>query len=198
MHTHLRSMLLLGAMITALCTATIAQSAATKSAATAYPLQVAVTGGGMVANAITSKSFGMTGGSVELAGRFYGNRSAVADVAGMHKAQAGSTGAGLDLVTATFGPRYTWQPIGKKYALFGQALAGSAFGFNTVIPTPYGSATGDTSLALLMGGGLDFHLNHRLSLRALEANWLRTQLPNSTTNTQNSLRLTAGLAFSFR
>ncbi len=205
MRTPLRSVLLLGVIVIVLCAATGAQSVAarptqgnTTSAPSEYPLQVAITGGGTLANAITSSSFWMTGGSVDLAGRFYGNWSVVADVAGMHKAQSNSNSVGLDMVTATFGPRYSWQPKGSKYALFGQALAGEAFSFHTVIPTPHGAADGDTSLALLMGGGLDVNLNRRLALRAVEANWLHTQLPNSTTNTQNSLRLSAGVAFRFR
>ena len=48
-------------------------------------------------------------------------------------------------------------------------------------------------LAYMAGGGLTLRLQPHLSLRAFEANWLRTQLPNSTTNVQNNLRLGAGV-----
>jgi hypothetical protein len=34
-----------------------------------------------------------------------------------------------------------------------------------------------------------------LSVRLIEVNWLRTQLPNSTTNIQNDLELGAGIVF---
>jgi hypothetical protein len=52
-------------------------------------------------------------------------------------------------------------------------------------------------LALCIGGGVNVALRHRLALRAFEADWLRTQLPDGTTNVQNNLRLGAGLVFRF-
>jgi len=54
------------------------------------------------------------------------------------------------------------------------------------------------SLALYAGGGVNVHLKNRLALRAIEANWLRTQMPNATTNVQNNLRLGAGLIYTFK
>ena len=36
------------------------------------------------------------------------------------------------------------------------------------------------------------------ALRAFEADWLRTQMPNATTNVQNNLRLGAGLIYRFK
>jgi hypothetical protein len=44
-----------------------------------------------------------------------------------------------------------------------------------------------------MGGGMNVPLTRRIAVRAFEADWLRTQLPNSTTNAQNNLRLGTGL-----
>ncbi|MGA8531063.1 MAG: hypothetical protein WB622_15205 [Acidobacteriaceae bacterium] len=41
-------------------------------------------------------------------------------------------------------------------------------------------------------------LSPQLAVRALQASWLRTQLPNSTSNLQNNLRLGAGFVFRFR
>ena len=48
-----------------------------------------------------------------------------------------------------------------------------------------------------VGGGLDVRLNHRFALRALRASYLRTQFPNTTTNVQNSLSLSAGVVMRF-
>jgi hypothetical protein len=104
----------------------------------------------------------------------------------------------LDLVTATFGPRYTWSPAHRKYALFGQALVGGAFGFNSVFPAAPGAAASQNSLAVNLGGGINVALSPHPALRAFEADWLRTQLPNSTNNAQNSLRAGAGIVFRFR
>ena len=49
-----------------------------------------------------------------------------------------------------------------------------------------------------MGSGLDVNLSPHIALRAIQANWLRTQMPNSTNNLQNSLQLGSGLVFRFR
>lgn len=45
---------------------------------------------------------------------------------------------------------------------------------------------------------MNIPLEHRLSLRAMEANWVRTQLPNSTTDAQNNLRIGAGVVYRFK
>jgi hypothetical protein len=81
--------------------------------------------------------------------------------------------------------------------LFGQALGGVANGVNSVFPDASGAQSSDNSSALQVGGGANISLSHRLAARAFEANWLRTALPNATTNVQNSLRLGAGLVFRF-
>ena len=48
-------------------------------------------------------------------------------------------------------------------------------------------------MAVDVGGGLDVRLNHRFAIRAIRASYLYTQFPNTTTNVQNSLSLSAGL-----
>ena len=109
-----------------------------------------------------------------------------------------SAGAGLDMVTATFGPRYTWSPRHARYELFGQGLAGVANGFNSVFPNVLGAQSVANSLAVKAGGGMNLNLKRHLALRLFEADYLRTQLPNSTNNAQNSLQLGAGLVLRFR
>jgi hypothetical protein len=41
-------------------------------------------------------------------------------------------------------------------------------------------------------------LSRHLAVRALDAAWLHTQLPNATTNAQNNVRLGPGVVFRFR
>jgi hypothetical protein len=41
-------------------------------------------------------------------------------------------------------------------------------------------------------------LTRHVSLRVIQANWLRTQMPNATTNVQNNLLLRAGVVFHAR
>jgi hypothetical protein len=47
-------------------------------------------------------------------------------------------------------------------------------------------------VAVLVGRGTNVALSRHLAVRALDAAWLRTQLPNATTNAQNNVRLGAG------
>jgi hypothetical protein len=200
------SALLAGAMAVATIMAQYAAaqntSAPGSSAQTQAPasgsLDIALTYNATRSDLVTSSQFWMQGGSVQIEGRFYGGWGAVADIAGMHIANINSSGVGLNMVTATFGPRYTWSPAHARWSIFAQSLVGEAFGMNSVFPNPLGATSTATSLALKAGGGLNFALSPRLALRALEANYLRSQLPNATDNVQNNLQLGAGLVLRFR
>jgi hypothetical protein len=195
MQRRLSSVLLCGAAIMAVA---VPMAGPNLNAQSKYPLEVAFTYNATLSDLITSKDFWMQGGGVEVHGRFYGGIGVVADVAGMHAANIDSSGVDLNLVTATFGPRYTWSPTHRRYALFGQALVGEAFGFNSVFPSVTGANTTSYSLAVNSGGGLNIALSPHIALRAFEANWLRTQLPNSTNNAQNNVSLGTGIVFRFR
>jgi hypothetical protein len=162
-------------------------------------IDVAIVYNPLLANIVGGNSFWMQGGSVQVHGQFWHGLGVVADVSGLHTASTGgSSGVGLDMVTATFGPRYTWSPAHRRYAVFGQALLGEANGMNSIFPNPAGANNSANSLALYVGGGVNFRLKGHLALRAFEADWLRTQLPNATTNVQNNLRLGAGLICRFK
>jgi hypothetical protein len=161
-------------------------------------LDVAFTYNAAYSHVIDGKSFWMQGGSAQLHGQIYRGLGVVADVAGMHASNINATGVGLDLVTATFGPRYTWSHPHAKYALYAQALAGLGIGFNSIFPAASGANTTASNLALKMGGGMNIALSPHVGLRAFEADWLRTALPNSTTNVQNNVSLGAGVFFRFK
>ena len=161
-------------------------------------LEVAVTYDATLSGATPSGNFWLQGGSVEIAGNFYRGLSAVADIGGMHTGNIDSSGVGLDLVTATFGPRYTWRPANKRYDLFGQGLVGEANGLNSLFPHASGATESANSMAVEAGGGMNIALSSHLALRAFEVNWLHTQLPNATTNVQNNVRFGAGIIFRFR
>jgi hypothetical protein len=170
----------------------------TAHATTAGHLDVAFTYDAARADRVPGATFWMQGAGAQIEGRFYRGLGAVAEVAGTHAGNINASGVGLDLVTAVFGPRYTWTAKSQKYAVFGQAFAGEAFGFNSVFPAVTGATVSSYSLAVEAGGGLNIALSPRIALRAIEADWLRTQLPNATTNVQNNLRLSAGVVFRIR
>jgi hypothetical protein len=175
------------------------------AAAQSAPIDLAVTYDALHTNHITSQSFWMQGGAVEMGARMYHGLGIAARVEGLHAGSSTTTAEPLSLVTAVFGPRYTFETRSHRYAIFGEALAGESNGFHSLFSEgsgPVGAANAGTTsssnaLAVDVGGGLDVRLNRRFAVRAFRASYLRTQFPNTTTNVQNSLSLSAGLVVRF-
>ncbi|MGC2399510.1 MAG: hypothetical protein WA510_07000 [Acidobacteriaceae bacterium] len=165
---------------------------------TSPSMEVAVVYNSLLTNVVRADRFWMQGGGIQVDGQFWRGLGVEADISGFHAQNANNAGVGLDMVTATFGPRYAWSPANHRYALFGHALAGVANGFDSVFPGAGAASGSATSLAVQIGGGIDLRVKHRLLLRVVEADWLRTQLPNADTNVQNSIRLAAGVVVRFR
>jgi hypothetical protein len=161
-------------------------------------MEVAVTYNPTLANTVGSYGLSMQGASVQVRGQFFRGWGVVADVSGLHANMLPHSMAGLDLVTADFGPQYTWLPVHHRLALFGQFLVGEAFGMNSIFPSTGGVSSSANGLALQLGGGMNLPLSSHIGVRAFEADWLRTGLPNSTTNVQNNLRLGVGIFFRLR
>ncbi len=144
----------------------------------------------------TGENFWMQGGSIQMGANVWHGWGVAADVTGTHAGSIGSSGVPVSLVTTSFGPRYRWH-ADRTLSLYGQALIGEANGFRSVFPAQAGAQSGSNSFALQTGGGIDYKLSDRVALRVLDAAWLRTQLPNSTDNGQNNLRLGAGVVICF-
>ena len=211
MRRRLSSTLLAGAMTTAgimamiVLAAFVARNAQAQrppalnaAASGASRLYVAFTYDAMHSDQVPGAAFWMQGAGAEIEGRFYRGWSAVAGVAGMQTGNINASGVGLDLVTALFGPRYTWSAKSRKYAVFGQALGGAAMGFNSVFPAVTGATSAQAAPAMDLGGGMNIVLTPRVALRAFQADWVRTELSNAGSNVQNSLRLGAGVVFRIR
>jgi len=183
------------------------QQAASPAKQTPASFDVAITYNLMQGNRAGNGTFWMQGGSVQVHRPIWRGLGAAADVAGLdtanmnlhiHNTNVSTTPVGLDMVTAVAGPRYTWSPAHGRLSVFGHALAGEAFGMHSAFAGANGTESSASSFALKVGGGLNLRVNRRLSVRAFEADWLRTQLPNSTNNVQNNLRLGAGIVFHLR
>jgi peptidoglycan-associated lipoprotein len=161
-------------------------------------LEIAIVFNPLMTNVVGGGRFWMQGGSVQVHGQFWRGVGVVGDVAGLHSGSVNGASVGLDLVTATFGPRYTWSSPHRRYAIFGQALGGTANGMNSLFPTAEGAESSANGYAMNLGGGANIVLTPQISLRAIEADWMRTDFPNSTSLVQNSLRLGAGFVYKFR
>ena len=144
----------------------------------------------------TSQNFWVHGGSIELGARVGRGWGIAADVTGVHAGSIGTSGLPLSQVTATFGPRYRWH-ADHRLSFYGEGLIGEANGFRSIFPTNGGSQPGANGLATQVGGALDYRISGRFAIRAVDAAWSRTQLPNSTDNVQNNLRLGAGVVLRF-
>jgi hypothetical protein len=126
--------------------------------------------------------------------------SVVADLTGERATTIGA-GAGndLSLVVFTVGPRLSHRFAGGRFTPFVQGLIGTAHGFDGLFPGSGGSLSGAANArAVLAGGGLDLTINRHIAIRAIQADYLRTQLPNGQSNEQNLLRLGAGVVLRIR
>lgn len=187
--------LLVGAMLAAAALAQ-AQSRATLSPPPGN-FDVALSYTATQGDLVGGSRFWMQGGSVDLHYSFLRSLGAVADITGAHQANIHSSSVGLDLITATFGPRYTWTAQHGRYALFGQALGGVAAGRNSVFPSATGVNSSASAPAMKLGGGLNIKLSPHLTLRAFQAHWLYTRFPNANAGFQNSFLTGAGMDFRF-
>lgn len=144
----------------------------------------------------TPDNFWMQGGSIELGTNTWRGLGIAANVSGTHTGAIGATTIPLSIVTTTFGPRYRWH-ADHRLSTYGEGLIGEANGFKSLFPTITGAQTSANSFASQAGGGLDYRVSQHIAVRAVEAAWQHTQLPNGTNNVQNDLRLGAGLILRF-
>jgi hypothetical protein len=147
---------------------------------------------------LSGNSFWVQGGGIQVAARKGDHLGLVADARGFHTSNINSSGVGLDLITVTGGPRYSLSFAQHKVSVFGQGLAGGAMAFNGLFPHLPSAQTTASSFAWLAGGGVDMRFSHRFAVRAIEANWMHTQLPNGAGNEQSALILGAGIVYHFR
>jgi hypothetical protein len=112
-------------------------------------------------------------------------------------------GVDANKITYLAGPRYTWTAWqgdvtaadNRRLQVFGQALFGGTHSFNSYYPALPAATSSANSLAIQAGGGLNLYLTRNLGLRLLEADYVRTALPNTASNLQNDMRLSVGLTY---
>lgn len=112
----------------------------------------------------------------------------------------------LSKLTFAVGPRYTWDTAkwkngkvaGHPGRIFVQSLFGVVHGYNSVFPANGGSTTTANSYSIQFGGGGDLLLGNNFGLRVVELDWVRTALPNASSNTQDDLRLGFGFSYHFK
>ncbi len=160
-----------------------------------HEVDVALTYNGLYSNLVSGGNFWQQGGGIELSAEAYRGLGVAMSISGARVSNIQGRGVNLTTITDLFGPRYTWTTRSRKIALFGQGLIGEAHGSDSVFPSPQGALTSFNSFALQVGGGVDLRLSKHFAVRTFQADWLRTQFPNASTNVQNDFRLGSGIIF---
>jgi hypothetical protein len=148
--------------------------------------------------------FWMEGAGLDAVATFSNGWGISAALNGEHRSNI-QPNVDLSKITFLAGPRYTgtlhtWKHgSGKSHTLeiFGEGLLGDAHAFNSAIPTLAGLNSSADVFAVQAGGGLNLALCHRWGLRLLQADYVRTALPNNSSNSQNDLRLAFGATYHF-
>jgi hypothetical protein len=138
-------------------------------------------------------SFFLTGGAADAAVPLLPRFSAAVEIAGTTTSRVPGTSRGLSTITLLAGPRFT-QPM-RHISLSAQALFGAVHGFDADFTTGTNHADTSTASAFAVGGFIDVPLTRTLTVRAVQIDYLQTQLPNGTDNRQGNLRVGAGLVF---
>jgi peptidoglycan-associated lipoprotein len=139
--------------------------------------------------------FGLNGGYVS--GDFYFTHwfSIAAEFTGGHANDISMLGQDLTLTTYQAGPKVSL--TGHRFVPYGQILFGGAHGSDSYFPTSTSFTSSASSFAFSPGGGVDINLTRRFAVRAVDADYLRTTLPNGTNNSQNHLMIGAGVVIKF-
>lgn len=191
-----RTVLLVGACLMS-SIAAMSQTSEQRAGHGIGALDAAITVNPVMSQSQSGTRFWMAGGSAQIHDRLYKGLGVVGDIAAAHTGNIDFSNVGLTLVTTTFGPRYTLQVPKQKAEIYVQVLAGFARGMDSTFPSFVTSNSTASSYAVNLGGGVNVPINKRFSYRVVEASWLRTALPNGSTDVQNALRLGTGLIVHF-
>ena len=147
--------------------------------------------------------FWLQGGTAEANISVFHSLSAAVALTGSH---AGAVSPGVDVtqIAVMAGPRYSYATsrwtsriFGKerRTSLFGEMLFGGVHAVDGLYPSSAGVKTTATAFSLQVGGGFNISFAHGLGVRAIELDYVRTSLPNGTTDSQHDLRLAFGMTY---
>jgi outer membrane immunogenic protein len=140
--------------------------------------------------------FWMSGAKAEANVGFPHEMSFVAELTGEHAANIDSSSENLSFVSYLFGPRFSWRSR-SRLVPFGQILVGGAHGFDALFPTASQYQPNPDAFAFAPGGGVNINLSPHFALRGVQADYLETHFPNSGSDRQDHLRLSAGFVIRF-
>ncbi len=143
-----------------------------------------------------SSGFNLNGGSASASYNFRDWLSGVADFGGYSVGSVNGVNVDNHVLTYLFGPQITYRRY-RRISPFGHVLVGGGRTGSGVFAT----TNSHTALATAFGVGVDWNVRDRFSIRPLQFDYLLTHLPedtNGNTQTQNNLRVSAGIVFHFK
>jgi outer membrane immunogenic protein len=141
--------------------------------------------------------FSMNGGSGSYAYHFGPQFAAVMEVGALHAAKVDASGLDLTLTSYLAGPRFYYRRPQSRFLPYGQVLLGAVRATGGLAPANSGGASSSTVFGSTLGGGIEYGLSPRISLRLAEVDYFVTTFQNKTDNHQNNIRFSAGVAFHF-
>ena len=114
-----------------------------------------------------------------------------------------NTRTGIDdtVMSYLFGPRFNWRH--SRLNPYVQFLFGGAYAWSG----PSGFSNTQNAFATAAGGGLDYNLNHRISIKPIQVEYVTTQFETAPRSAgsdekgladhQNDIRYSAGVVFKF-
>jgi opacity protein-like surface antigen len=142
--------------------------------------------------------FWMNGGTGSMAWNGTGWLAFAAEGTAYGAGQVERTGKSLMVLTCLAGPRISYRRR-SSFTAFGQLLLGAARVRGTLYnPTDgIGRVGTGPEFAFGAGGGVDFDLKPKLSVRLIQMDYLHTQFSNGVNGRQSSLSLSAGIVYRF-
>jgi hypothetical protein len=185
------SVLLAGASILATAGASAQPEPATRQAAST---DLAITLNLERADVVpTECCFWMKGGAAEGAVTLWKGLGVAAAVTGDHVSNY-SSGYNVNKIAVMAGPRYT-RSLRSRYQIYGDGLFGEVHAFNGVFPSATNLVSTAGSFALETGGGVNMFVSRSFGVRLIEADYVRTLLPNGSANVQNDIQLDFGVIY---
>jgi len=96
---------------------------------------------------------------------------------------------------ATTYTTWTGRADERRLQIFGQGLFGEVYGFDGVYPASKAATSSANSLSIEAGAGVNLLFSKHLGVRLIQAEYVRSALPNNASNIQDDLRLSFGVTY---
>jgi outer membrane immunogenic protein len=141
--------------------------------------------------------FSMNGGGGSYAYHYGPQFALLIDVEAVHASKVDASGLDLTLTSYLGGPRFYYRRPYARFVPYGQALLGAVHATGGLAPANSGGASSSTVFGSTVGGGVEYNVSPRITLRLAEVNYFVTTFDNKVDNHQNNIRISAGAAYHF-